>query len=135
MSYWTYYHDLSPFIWRIKGNLGLRWYSFAYIFGALGGWFFARHYIQKGCLAVQMEKLVDIVTYGAIGAVAGGRLGYCLFYGTYLFFDFEPLSFSLFQFNISLPFWGVLRIFEGGMSSHGGLAGLFVSFLIVSKTQ
>ena len=79
MSYWSYYHDLSPFIWQVKGNLGLRWYSFAYIFGALGGWFFARHYILKGRLNIPLEKLVDIVTYGAFGAIIGGRLGYCFF--------------------------------------------------------
>ena len=52
-----------------------------------------------------------------------------------MFFDFEPLSFSLFKWSVSLPFWGVLRIFEGGMSSHGGMAGFFISFLIVARKQ
>ena len=125
MSYWTYYHDLSPFIWRISGNFGLRWYSLAYILGAAGGWFFARRLILKGRLNLPLEKLTDIVTVGALGAVAGGRIGYCLFYGTHLFSDFSA----------SFPFWGVLKIHEGGMSSHGGFLGLFLSFLIYARRQ
>ena len=125
MSYWTYYHDLSPFIWRLSGNFGLRWYSLAYILGAAGGWFFARRLILKGRLNIPLDRLTDIVTVGAFGAVAGGRLGYCLFYANYLFSDFSA----------SFPFWGVLKIHEGGMSSHGGFLGLFLSFLIYARRQ
>ena len=123
MARWTYYHDLSPFILQITDSLGLRWYSLAYIMGAVGAYFLGRYYIVRGRLDIPGRQLVDIVTYGAIGAIVGGRLGYCLFYGPYLLLDFDS----------SFPFWGVLKIHEGGMASHGGIAGLFVSLGLFSK--
>ena len=73
------------------------------------------------------RKLMDIVVFGAMGVVIGGRLGYCLFYSPDLFLDFKPISFSLFKLNISLPFWGVLKVYQGGMASHGGIIGFLVS--------
>ena len=125
MAHWTYYHDLSPFLFQIAGNFGLRWYSLAYIMGAFGAYFLARYYILKGYLAIPMESRLDAVTYGALGVMLGGRIGYCLFYGPYLLFDFDS----------SFPFWGVLKIHEGGMSSHGGMIGLLTALLIFSKVR
>ena len=125
MARWTYYHDLSPFLWQITGSFGLRWYSLAYIMGAVGAYFLGRYYINRGRLDIPLGQLMDVVTYGAIGAIVGGRLGYCLFYGPHLFLDF----------NSSFPFWGVLKIHEGGMASHGGIVGLIVSLGIFSKVR
>ena len=125
MAHWTYYHDLSPFLFQIAGNFGLRWYSLAYIMGAFGAYFLARYYILKGHLTIPMESRLDAVTYGALGVMLGGRIGYCLFYGPYLLFDFDS----------SFPFWGLLKIHEGGMSSHGGMIGLLTALLIFSKVR
>ena len=126
MAYWTYYHNLSPFVFQITESFGLRWYSLAYILAAWPGvWFFAHHYIEKGYLNIPRKAVLDAITYGAIGVILGGRIGYCLFYSPYLLFDF----------NSTFPYWGLLKIYEGGMASHGGIAGLFLSLLIFSRVQ
>lgn len=123
MARWTYYHTLDPFLLQITETVGLRWYSLAYILGALSTWFFAVYFIKKGRLSLPREKITDAITYGALGAVAGGRVGFCLFYRPDLFIDFDS----------SFPFWGVLKIHEGGMASHGGIIGLFLSLWIFSR--
>ena len=123
MARWTYYHTLDPFLIQITETFGLRWYSLAYILGAVSTWFFAVWFIKKGRLSLPVEKVWDIIAYGAIGAVVGGRLGYCIFYRPELFTDFDS----------RIPFWGVLKIYEGGMASHGGIIGLFVALLLFSR--
>ena len=123
MARWTYYHTLDPFLIQITETFGLRWYSLAYILGATSTWFFAAWFIKKGQLSLPKEKIWDIIAYGAIGAVAGGRLGYCIFYRPELFTDFDS----------RIPFWGVLKIYEGGMASHGGIVGLFVALWLFSR--
>ena len=125
MALWTYYHSLSPFIFKITGNIGLRWYSLAYIAAALFCYFFAKREIEKGRLQFPLADLMDAVTYGAIGVIVGGRLGYCIFYSPYLLWDF----------NSSFPFWGLLKVYEGGMSSHGGVLGLLASLWIYTKVR
>ena len=125
MAEWTYYHSLSPFIFQVTESFGLRWYSLAYIMGAFGAYFLSRHYIAKGYLNIPMDSRLDAVTYGALGVILGGRIGYCLFYGPHLFFDFDS----------SFPFWGLLKIHQGGMASHGGMIGLLVSLLLFAKVR
>ncbi|MGI9549410.1 MAG: prolipoprotein diacylglyceryl transferase [Bdellovibrionales bacterium] len=117
MVHWLYYHQLDPFLIHIIGNFGLRWYSLAYIFGIVGAYFLAIYFIRRGRLLIPEVKVIDIVTYGGIGAVLGGRLGYGLFYSPDLFMSFDA----------SFPFWGILKFHQGGMSSHGGILGLIVS--------
>ena len=123
----TYYHQLDPFFIHFTGNIGIRWYSMAYILAVLFAYFAGQRLIKKNRLQLPSSKLMDIVVFGAMGAVIGGRLGYCLFYSPDLFLDFKPISFSLFKFNISLPFWGVLKVYQGGMASHGGIIGFLIS--------
>ena len=67
----------------------------------------------------------DFITYAAIGTLVGGRLGYCLFYDTSLFFSFRP----------TIPFWGVLAVNEGGMASHGGIIGIIIACILYAKKQ
>ena len=122
MAHWTYYHNLDPFIWKLTENFGLRWYSMAYILGAVSTYFLAIYLIKKGRLHLPLEKVMDIVTWGVMGLIIGGRLGYCAFYQPYLFLSLDT----------SFPFWGVLKIHEGGMASHGGILGLFASLWLFS---
>lgn len=112
----TYYHQLNPVLIPITENIGIRWYSLAYIAGALFAYFAGAYLIRKGRLSLPLPQLTDIIFAGALGAVVGGRLGYCLFYGPELFLSFDS----------SFPFWGPLKIHQGGMSSHGGILGLLV---------
>ena len=101
---------------------GLRWYSMAYITGAVLAVPAGFYLIKKGRLFFAREKVWDIVIWGALGAALGGRFGFCLFYRPDLFVSFDQ----------SFPFWGLLKANEGGMSSHGGIAGVFLALWIFS---
>lgn len=113
----TYLHDLSPFLWQISGEFGLRWYGLSYVVGFVVSFFFIRWLARRQQVNFSTELISDFVTTAAIGAVVGGRLGYCLFYSPDLFLKFKS----------ELPFWGVLAVNEGGMSSHGGMIGLVLA--------
>ena len=119
----AYYHQLDPFLIQFTENFGIRWYSLAYIAGAFLTWPVGIYLIKKGRIHLPPERLWDIVFYGVIGAVAGGRLGYCLFYSPDL----------LWSFDRALPFWGLLKIHQGGMASHGGIAGLLISQFLLAR--
>jgi phosphatidylglycerol:prolipoprotein diacylglycerol transferase len=65
----------------------------------------------------------DLITFSAIGALLGGRLGYVIFYSPDL----------LWKFKGSFPFWGVFAVHEGGMASHGGIVGVVLALVWYAK--
>tara|TARA_B100000989_G_scaffold198792_1_gene150239 strand:+ start:3 stop:785 length:783 start_codon:yes stop_codon:yes gene_type:complete len=97
-------------------SLEIRWYSLAYIVGILIGWilskkvFISDHNIK--------EKFDDFVTYAIFGIIVGGRLGYVLFY-----------NFIYYSNN----FFEIFKIWQGGMSFHGGLLGIIIVSIWFSK--
>ena len=108
------YPDLDPVALQL-GPLALRWYGLMYLFGfaaflLLGNWR-ARDQ-QSGW---SPEQVWDLMFYGVFGVVVGGRLGFALFYG------WETL--------LRDPLW-VIRLWEGGMSFHGGLLGVLAATAI-----
>lgn len=116
-AYWV--HDLSPFALELAPGVGLRWYGLAYVAGFAIGWWLLRRWSREGWLPVPEREVGDFLFWVAfLGVVVGGRLGYCLFYRWHETLA-DPLS--------------VLRVWEGGMSSHGGIAGLWVSVWIFSR--
>ncbi len=91
------------------GPLAIRWYGLSYLAGILGGWWLLRR--RAPGQGWSREQVADLVFYAAMAAVLGGRIGYALFYN----FDFywrQPLA--------------ILRVWEGGMSFHGGLLGVLL---------
>ncbi len=72
---------------------------------------------ERGGNKLDFEQLSDLVTWAALGVMGGGRIGYCIFYSPDLLLDF----------SLSFPFWGTLKVWEGGMSSHGGVLGVLVA--------
>ena len=112
-----YYHQLDPFLIQFTERFGIRWYSMAYIAGFLFAYFAGVYLIKSNRLQLHLKKLSDIVFFGALGAVFGGRIGFCLFYNPQL----------LFSFDLSFPYWSLLKVHEGGMSSHGGILGLLIA--------
>jgi len=113
-----YLHNLDPFIFRIYGNVGPRWYGMAYVLAFLFAWLLLRVLSRRGYLDLPLSALGDFVTWVAFfGVMIGGRLGYVLFYRPEMLR--EPLS--------------ILRVWEGGMSSHGGIIGVVVFTLIYSR--
>ena len=122
----TYYHQLDPFLVQFSENFGIRWYSLAYIVGAVCAYFAGIYLLRKKRIQLNSHQLMDVIFYGALGAVIGGRLGYCVFYSPDLLLSFDISS----PFWKSFPFWGVLKIHQGGMASHGGIIGLLLSLMV-----
>ncbi len=111
--------DIDPVAIAI-GPIAIRWYALAYIAGILGGWRYAG-YLNAGPWAlVTKEKLDDFVVWVTFGVIAGGRLGYVLFYkpGYYLS---EPLE--------------ALFLWKGGMSFHGGALGVIVAIALFARKE
>ena len=105
-----YVHDLSPFLIYFGNGFGIRWYGLAYILAFLFGTLLYRHLAKRGYSDLTPNQVTDFITWGALfGVVLGGRLGYMLFYDLDAFLQ-NPLI--------------LFRVWEGGMSSHGGIIGL-----------
>jgi phosphatidylglycerol---prolipoprotein diacylglyceryl transferase len=97
-------------------SIEIRWYSLAYIVGILIGWHLAKKvFINNDSIK---DKFDDYITYVIIGIILGGRLGYVLFY-----------NFDYYLNNI----FDIFKIWNGGMSFHGGLIGVIVASIIFSK--
>src|SRR6476661_1872816 len=113
-----YVHNLDPFIFRITDGVGPRWYGMAYVLAFVFAWLLLRVLARRGYLDLPVSALGDFVTWVAFfGVMIGGRLGYVLFYKPEMLRD--PMS--------------ILRVWEGGMSSHGGILGVVVFTLIYSR--
>ncbi len=105
-EYWL--HDLSPFIIRFGENFGLRWYGMAYVLGFLAAYGLLAFYYKKGCSPWDADQQATAFWAIILGVVLGGRLGYMLFYDWGNFMR-NPLI--------------IIRVWEGGMASHGGFIG------------
>ncbi|WP_375204007.1 prolipoprotein diacylglyceryl transferase [Hyphococcus sp.] len=117
------YPTIDPVLLKI-GPFSLRWYSLAYIGGLAVGWWYLTRLIKKTPLwpksgpPVTRQQLDDVIFWVAIGVMAGGRLGYLLFYEPNLIIaPWEKL------FGV-VPFPPALMTWNGGMSFHGGLLGV-----------
>jgi len=106
--------QIDPVIFHI-GPLAVRWYGFMYLLGFLASYFIIRHLARRRELDLSSDQLSDLLFYGVIGVILGGRLGYTLFYN--------------FPYYVSHPS-EIFAVWEGGMSFHGGLIGVVVSTLI-----
>jgi len=102
-----HYPDIDPVIIAL-GPLSVRWYGLAYLAAFALCWWLGNRRADRPGSGWTRPEVSDVVFYGAVGAVLGGRVGYSLFYG------FEQLARD--------PLF-ILRIWEGGMSFHGGLIG------------
>jgi phosphatidylglycerol---prolipoprotein diacylglyceryl transferase len=104
-----HYPLIDPIIVSI-GPLAIRWYGMAYLAAFLLAWWLGTRRARGAGWSEQ--EVSDIVFYGAVGAVIGGRVGYALFYGI------DSLRAD--------PLW-LFRIWEGGMSFHGGFLGVLAA--------
>lgn len=111
--------QIDPVIVHL-GPLALRWYGLMYLLGFLAAYGLIRHLSTLRRLPLDRDGAADLLFYGAVGVVAGGRLGYVLFYqpGWYLEHPLEALA-----------------IWQGGMSFHGGLLGVVAATLIFCRRR
>ena len=116
----TILHDIDPIALHL-GPVQVHWYGVMYMLGFIAAWLLGRRRIRAGRLpGVNEQGFGDLLFYGMLGVVLGGRLGYILFYA---FGDFlqNPLM--------------VFRIWEGGMSFHGGLLGVMAGVWLWCRRQ
>lgn len=118
LAHWV--HDLDPFIFRFPDSWpleGLRWYGMAYAAGFAVAYWLLHLYYKKGRSPLDPDQQANLMTAVIIGALVGGRLGYKLLYDWGNFVE-DPLS--------------LLRIWEGGMASHGGFIGVILALIVFS---
>jgi phosphatidylglycerol:prolipoprotein diacylglycerol transferase len=106
-----YLHDFDPFVFHFSENVGPRWYGMAYVLAFIFGYGLLRFLAKRGYADLPASKVGDFITGCALfGVILGGRLGYVFFYKPEMLR--EPLS--------------ILRVWEGGMSAHGGMIGVLL---------
>ena len=109
-AYWV--DNLNPFIIRFGGNFGLHWYGLAYVLGFLAGAWLMMRYHRAGRSALPAALVADFILALVVGVMVGGRLGY------YLLYDFPDLARNPLV---------LLRVWDGGMASHGGFIGVVLA--------
>jgi phosphatidylglycerol:prolipoprotein diacylglycerol transferase len=100
--------DIDPVAFKL-GPLAVHWYGLAYLGAFLVAWLLARRRARRADSPVNAAQVEDVIFYSAVGVILGGRCGFVLFYNFGKFID-DPL-------------W-LLRLWEGGMSFHGGMLGV-----------
>ncbi|WCF27480.1 prolipoprotein diacylglyceryl transferase [Xylella fastidiosa] len=115
-----YLHAIDPIAFSL-GPVKVHWYGLMYLAGFGAAWCLGRQRIQAGrLLGVNMDGFSDLLFYAMMGVVLGGRVGYMLFYAFHDFLQ-EPLL--------------LFRVWEGGMSFHGGLIGVLLAVAWWSRRQ
>lgn len=102
------------------GPFALRWYSLAYIAAIGAGWWEIGRMLKLPHSVMTAEQLDNFITWVALGIILGGRLGYVLFYNPAQYLA-DPLA--------------ILRLWDGGMSFHGGCAGVIIACLAFGRAQ
>lgn len=114
-------HRFSPFVFEFRDGVGLRWYGVAYVLAFLLGYRLYRWLAEHGYTEMPPAQVGDFITWAAVcGVMLGGRLGWTIFYG-WREVAAHPLNF--------------FKVWEGGMSSHGGILGLVLFTLYWAKTR
>ena len=118
-----YIHNLDPNLIDL-GFFQLKWYSIAYILGILLGWYLGKkiilHQKTNFITKIKLGEFDDFITFTIVSVIIGGRLGYILFYNL--------------NYYLQNPF-EIIKIWEGGMSFHGGLLGVIIGTYIFSKLK
>jgi phosphatidylglycerol:prolipoprotein diacylglycerol transferase len=115
---WTDLH-LSPVALHL-GFFDLRWYSLAYLVGIFAGYWYLLKLLKQPGAPMARRHADDLVFYAALGIILGGRIGYVLFYNL-PYYAAHPID--------------VLKLWDGGMSFHGGLVGTVLGILYLSWKQ
>lgn len=109
--------SIDPVAFSI-GPVHVHWYGLMYLVGFASAWGLAHWRVKHYRLPWTTEQIGDLIFYAALGVIIGGRLGYMLFYNTHEF--------------LVAP-WIVFKLWEGGMSFHGGLLGVALSLGLFAR--
>jgi phosphatidylglycerol:prolipoprotein diacylglycerol transferase len=111
------YPNISPVIFKL-GPIQVRWYGMMYLLGFAAGYFILRRLTSRAGGRFKGPLIADFLAYAAIGIVAGGRIGYVIFYNLSYYLQ-HPME--------------VLAVWHGGLSFHGGFVGVIIAGLIFLK--
>jgi phosphatidylglycerol:prolipoprotein diacylglycerol transferase len=100
------------------GPVAVHWYGLMYLIGFVGGWWLGVVRARKPGSGWNPQEIGDLLFYVALGVILGGRIGYILFYNFGLFLE-DPLM--------------LFRIWQGGMSFHGGLLGVLIAMWLYGR--
>ncbi len=108
------YHNIDPIAFKL-GPLAVHWYGITYLCAFVTAWYIGVQRAKLPNAIINRQQVEDLITWGAFGVIIGGRLGSVFFY-----------NFETFKED---PLWA-LRLWEGGMSFHGGLLGVMLSMYL-----
>ena len=111
--------QFDPIAFEI-GPLAVRWYGLMYLVGFAAFWFLGRYRSQQGWRGMSSADVEDLLFYAVIAVIAGGRLGFCLFY--------QP------EWYLSHPL-DIFKVWQGGMSAHGGIVGAIIALLLFARVK
>lgn len=111
------YPDIDPVAISL-GPLSIHWYGLMYVVGFVAAWWLGRQRAER--IGLTKDDIGDMLFYGALGVVVGGRVGYVLFYGMDRLF--------------ANPLW-LFQVWDGGMSFHGGLVGVLLAALYFARKK
>lgn len=111
------YPEIDPVAVQL-GPIAVHWYGLMYVVGFVAAWILGRYRAGKPWSPVTKAQVDDLVFYCALGVIVGGKLGYTLFYNLGGVVE-DPLT--------------VVRLWEGGMSFHGGLLGVVIALLLFAR--
>jgi phosphatidylglycerol---prolipoprotein diacylglyceryl transferase len=115
----VFFNDIDPVALQL-GPLAIHWYGLMYIGGFLGGYWLGARRAALGRIVASKDAFGDLMFYAMLGVIVGGRLGYMLVYGAHEWTR-DPLA--------------LFRVWEGGMSFHGGLLGVVAATVLWSRKQ
>lgn len=111
---------IDPVLLDLPGPLAVRWYAVGYLLGAACAYAVLIHLTRTGFLKLETEKVFDLLGWVLIGMIVGGRVGYLVFYAPDRLMA-DPLK--------------IIRIWEGGLSFHGGLIGLAAAGALYARSE
>jgi phosphatidylglycerol---prolipoprotein diacylglyceryl transferase len=109
--------DIDPVAVHL-GPISVHWYGLMYLVGFAAAWYLGRLRSRQPWSPIKEAQVEDLIFYGAMGVILGGRLGYVLFYN--------------FPQFLADPLW-LFRVWEGGMAFHGGLLGVVVAVALYAR--
>lgn len=135
----SYLHRIDPFAIPFPASwqqypfvpAGIRWYGLGYIAGFIVGWLLIWWLARSDRTLLPKingrsgPAVSDFLTYLIFGVLVGGRLGHVLFYESHLLWEFDGRA----------PFWGLLAVNRGGMSSHGGILGVLIACWLFARSR
>jgi phosphatidylglycerol---prolipoprotein diacylglyceryl transferase len=113
-------HDFDPIAFSL-GPLSIRWYGLMYLLGFALFLLLGRLRSRDAWRDMSAQDVDDLLFYGMIGVIVGGRLGHVIFYGPLSYYLANPLE--------------IFAVWKGGMASHGGILGVIVAMWWFARSR